>query len=139
VYVVDADRTSTSRGLVQKLVGSGRFSVGGSSASPARADDALLGGDADLILHVPEGFERRLVRSGGAPVQLVLDAEDGVIAGVTRSYVTSILADYAVELTPRLRAAAPVAVMAPPPASAPRIEVRARAWYNPDLDYDDYM
>jgi hypothetical protein len=75
--VVDQDRSASSRGLVQRLVASGYFVVEGSSASMDLADEALLGRRVSVIVRIPADFGRQLVRSGAAPVQLVLNAEDG--------------------------------------------------------------
>ena len=41
-YVVDLDRTSVSRGLIEQLTASGHFRILGASASPDLADEALL-------------------------------------------------------------------------------------------------
>jgi ABC-2 type transport system permease protein len=141
VYVVDLDRSAVSRGLVERLVASGHFRIRGSSASMQLANEALLDRDVSVIVGVPRGFERDLVRAGAAPVQLVLNAEDGAAAGVIHSYIARILAGYGAELDRELRpSVATVRSGTPAPvAGSGRIEVRARAWYNPELEYDDYM
>jgi ABC-2 type transport system permease protein len=140
-YLVDLDGSATSRGLVQRMTASGRFTVAGRSASMARANDALLNREASLVLHVPRGFERDLVRTGTAPVQLVFNAEDGAAAGVLQSYAGRILAAYSAELGRELRPTV-LAVRggeAAPVPGAARIDVRTRGWFNPGLDYRDYM
>ncbi|MEP6550480.1 MAG: ABC transporter permease, partial [Gemmatimonadales bacterium] len=61
---------------------------------------------------------------------------------VTQSYAAQIIAAYARELGSEL---APIAtggahaIGAPAAMAGQPIEVRARGWYNPDLDYRDYM
>lgn len=142
LYVVDQDRTPASRSVVERLAGSGRFVPVAASPSVARADDALLSADADAILVVPRDFERDLVRGRRAQVQLVLDAENGVAAGVMQSYAAQILAAYSAELgaevAPTL-ATIDARDELPPWRGRPVIEVRRRGWYNPDLRYLDYM
>jgi ABC-2 type transport system permease protein len=108
----------------------------------ARADEALLRRDAGVILRVPADFERDLVRTRAATVQLVLNAEDGAAAGVTQSYAQQIIADYAAELGAVLRSGVAAVGTSGEPVPRPgvaRLEVRTRGWYNPDLDYKDYM
>ena len=142
LYVVDQDRTTASRGVVDRLAASGRFVPTAASPSLARADDAMLAREADAILVVPAGFERDLARDGRAPVQLILDAEDGAAAGVMQSYAARILAGYSAELGTRLHPAlASVGARAEPPPRRGRavIEVRQRGWYNAELKYRDYM
>lgn len=130
VWVVDQDRSSASRGLVDRLRASGRFVVAGRSAAMEEANDALLTRRAGIILGMPAGFERQLTRDGVAHVQLILNAEDGAAAGVTQAYAAQIIRRYAAELQPELR---------PGTLAVPAIEVRSRAWYNPELAYRDYM
>lgn len=142
VYLVDQDRSAASRGLAQRLVASGRFVVAESSASMARADEALLDRRVKVILRIPADFERQLVRTRTAPVQLVLNAEDGAGAGVIQSYLTRILSDYGVELGRTLQPSVRTARSGdfPPPARG-EVAIRAshRGWYNPQLEYTDYM
>lgn len=142
LFVVDRDRSTMSRGVVDRLVASGRFVPVGASGSTAAADDAMLDRRADVTLVVPPGFERDLVRERRAPVQLVLNAEDGSAAAVTRSYATEILAAYSAELGAAV-APAPATIGAraepPPRRGTPVLELRQRAWYNAELRYRDYM
>ncbi|HTJ21369.1 MAG TPA: ABC transporter permease, partial [Gemmatimonadaceae bacterium] len=56
-YVIDYDRTSTSRGLVTRLASSGLVKVVGESTSPDESNDAMLSGRATLVLMIPREFE----------------------------------------------------------------------------------
>lgn len=124
IHVVDHDRSPASREVVQRLTASGRFIPVEVSASMAAADDALLGRSTDAILAIPSGFDRDLTRDRRATLQLVLNAEDGSAAGVTQAYAGEILARYARERSG---------------GGTPVIEISRRGWYNPALDYRDYM
>src|SRR6185437_2102187 len=123
LYVVDQDHTVASRGLVTRLVASGRFMLGGTSPSMALADQAVLQRRVNAIVNIPAGFERDLVTTRTAPVQLILDAKDGAAAGVTASYAGRIVNGYAAELS----------------RSRPRIASSSRNVFNPELSYHDYM
>jgi ABC-2 type transport system permease protein len=136
LVVVDDDRSATSRGLVDRLRAAGRFRLVESMFSADRADEAMMRREAGVIVHIPREFERDLVRTRTAPVQLVLNAEDGAAAGVTLSYAQRIVAEYAAELGTTLRLSATAHA---PVRSQGRLDVRARGWYNPDLDYRFYM
>src|SRR5438309_10799673 len=140
-YVVDLDRSTASRRLIERFEASGHFRVAGRSASSDLADDALLGGDATLALTIPHDFEAALVRTGVAPLQLSVNAEKGSAAGIVQSYASNIVANYASELEER-----------DPPSLArgagelrrgrgmrASIDVRTRNWYNPTLNYKHYM
>ncbi len=125
-YVVDLDRTTASRGLVNRFAASGHFEISGASASIDLANDALLRGDVTMVVTIPRDFESSLVRTGAAPVELSLNAEKGSAAGIVQSYATSIVTEYSAGLSP-------------PGAAPSRIDVRTRSWYNPALNYRHYM
>lgn len=142
LYVVDLDHSAASRGVVTRLAASGRFVPTAASASLARADAAMLGGEVDVILAVPAGFERDLVRDRRAPVQLILDAEDGAAAGVTQSYATQILASYSAELGAAVHptlATVGAGTGVPPQRGRAVLELQRRGWYNTALEYRDFM
>ncbi len=130
VYLVDRDQSAISRGLEDRLRASGRFHLVDGSQSMRLANEALLGRHAEMILGIPDDFERDVVRTRTGRVQLVFNAEDGAIAGVTNSYVQQILASYSrdlgVSLTPAI-------------SQSPRVEIRTRGMYNAELDYKHYM
>ncbi|MDB4891962.1 MAG: putative transport system, rane protein [Gemmatimonadetes bacterium] len=130
VYVVDRDHSSMSRRLIDRLRASRRFIVADASPSMELANEAMLARRVSVIVGIPSDFERDLLRSHSAKVQLVFNAEDGATAGVTQSYAAQIIAAYARELGGEIM---------PLARAAPKIEVRARGWYNPELDYRDYM
>ena len=142
LYLVDHDRTPVSRGLVDRLTASGRFVLTASSPSSARADEAMLGRRTDVILVIPADFERDLVRERRAEVQFLVNAEDGAAAGVIQAYARRIVAHYSAELSARVvpTLASIGATPEPPPGRGrPSIEVRRRGWYNPELEYLDFM
>jgi ABC-2 type transport system permease protein len=126
-YVVDLDRSTTSRGLVSRFAASGHFEVAGASASLDHANEALLRGDVTMVLTIPREFELSLIRTDAAPVQLAVNAEKGSAAGLVQAYASTIVSAYAAELGAERGG--------PPPA----IDVRTRSWYNPALNYRHYM
>jgi len=138
-YVVDADRSSLSRGLVTRFRASGHFRVEEQSASPELADEALLRGDVTMVLTIPHDFESSLMRTRVAPIQLAVNAEKGSAAGIVQAYASSITAAYASELDASLRGTVVGAPDGAPRRGAPRIDVRLSSWYNQDLNYKHYM
>jgi ABC-2 type transport system permease protein len=141
IHVADFDRTSTSRGIVSHLAASGHFQIVGTAASLDAANEALLAGTVTMVVAIPHDFEASLVTTGVAPVELSVNAEKGSAAGIVQAYASRVLADYAAELTPRLRpgVVAAKAGMAVPMRGTPRIDVRVRGRYNPTLNYQHYM
>jgi ABC-2 type transport system permease protein len=73
-------------------------------------------------------------------VQLVVNAEKGMAAGIVQFYASRILTRYAAELQQSAgRGAASIGVETAPRRGAPNLDVRTRAWYNATLDYRHYM
>ena len=142
MHVVDFDRTTASRRLVQHMTASERFTVAGSSLSLDRANVDMLDRRVSVVLHIPRDFERDLVRQGSAPVQLLVNAEEGGAAGIVTSYAARIMADYSRELGAELRPqlqTVRAGVKAPAGTGNAAIEIRTRGWYNANLNYKHYM
>jgi ABC-2 type transport system permease protein len=133
MLVVDEDRTTVSSGLVQRFQAGKQFRVVRYEATDADVDHALLDREVTAVLHIPRRFEEDLVRRGRAPVQLVLNAEEGATAGIVQGYANSILAGYAAELDRTLATG-----RGPSPRVAP-LDLRTQRWYNPTRNYKHWM
>ena len=141
-YVVDLDHSPTSRGLVNRITGSGHFFIAGSSGSSDAANNALLAGEATLVVTIPADFEASLVKTGRGTVQLAVNGEKGSTAGIVQSYASNILSEYAGELSAELRPSVGnvrTGDHAGPSTQGGRIEPRVRSWYNQTLNYKHYM
>jgi ABC-2 type transport system permease protein len=138
-YIVDVDRSSLSRGLIARFRASGHFRVEEQSESPDLANEALLRGEATMVLMIPHDFEASIMRTGTAPIQLSVNAEKGSTAGIVQAYASSITAAYASELDAAMRGTAFGGSEPPPRRGSPAIDVQVRSWYNPALNYQYYM
>jgi ABC-2 type transport system permease protein len=136
MLVVDEDRTTVSAGLVQRLEAGRQFQVVRYEGSDAGVDHALLDREVTAVLHIPRRFEEDLVRRRRAPVQLVLNAEEGATAGIVQSYANAILASYASELD-RTLPAAPGGSSATPRVAP--LDLRTQRWFNPTRNYKYWM
>jgi ABC-2 type transport system permease protein len=126
LWVVDLDRSSASRGLVNRFGASGHFDIVGTTPALAAADESLVRGETTLALVLPHDFEADLVRTRRADVELIVNAEKGAAAGIVQSYAATILAAYAAEWSE-------------PAGAATRIDISHRNRYNPTLNYQHYM
>lgn len=126
-FVVDQDHTRLSRELVEQLTSSEYFEVTGSSQRPADLVRALDRGDAILGLLVPPGFQGDLEAGRSAQIQLLLDGTNSNLALVAVGYAESIVASFGAR-----------AVLGSSEALAGPVELRERAWFNPDLRSRDY-
>lgn len=117
--VVDHDRTGASRELVEAFRASGYFRIDGYADRPAEIVSALDHGTAVLGMVIPEGFERDAAE-GRARVQLLFDGTNSNLATVARGYAERIVLSQGAQ------------------SQASGIDLRSRAWFNPDLDSRDY-
>jgi ABC-2 type transport system permease protein len=85
-----------------------------------------------MILHIPYGFERRLVKENTAKVQIIINAINGASAGLISAYSTMIILDFNRELLIDFLSPAML-------ASAHNINITSSYWYNPKLNYKTYM
>lgn len=120
--VVDHDRTAESRALVDALTAGGYFRVVGRSDRPGDLTAALDAGRATIGIEIPAGFARDLGAARGARVQVLVDGTNSNTGTVAQGYIASIVQQFGAE-----RAASAGAL----PAGG--VDLRARAWYNPDL------
>ena len=120
--VVDHDRTAASRELVETLTASGYFRLAATGARPSAIVEALDHGDAIVGLEIPRGFGGDLGSGRGAKVQLVVDGTSSNTALVAMGYAAQIITRFG---------AARSAVSPGQPGTG--VDLRARAWYNPNL------
>jgi ABC-2 type transport system permease protein len=123
-FVVDFDQTRESRELVNAFTASGYFRVVGRSSRPADLVDALDHANAVVGIEIPAGFAKSLRNGSGARVQILLDGTNSNMATVARGYAERIVLNYGARF---------VSVTRPVP-----VELRARAWFNPDLASRNY-
>jgi ABC-2 type transport system permease protein len=138
-YIVDQDRSAISSRLVGHFAASSHFRLVGEAASMEQATDAMLAGETTLTLVIPQEFERTLVRSGRARVELVVNGEKGSAAGIVLSYASAILNDYAREVSAELRPPRRGIGPETPVPGTLHIDIRHSSWYNPTLNYAHYM
>jgi len=132
IQIVDFDRTPASRGVVNHLAANGHFQIVDTAPSLDRVEERLLEGSITMAVVLPRDFEKSLVKTGMASVQLSVNGEQGSAAGIVQAYATRVLTQYAAGVT---RPGEP----GRPGAAPPRIDVRTRSRYNPTLNYQYYM
>jgi ABC-2 type transport system permease protein len=122
MFVVDHSATYESRALVNALTASGYFRVVGRSTRPEDLTGALDRGTAIVGIQIPPRYAMNLRNEGGARVQVIVDGTNSNTATVVQGNVVRIVQ----QLAERHRAAEG----SPRPSG---VELRIRAWFNPDL------
>jgi len=132
MYVIDEDLSAMSRNLVGTFSGSPFYIVSQGSFSLEVAQNELKRERVDVILRIPQNFEKRLITEGRSEVQLLINAINSTAASLIYAYSTSIIADFN------------AGVIAATPLTAPvdksgNIALTSSFWYNPELNYKVYM
>src|SRR6187397_875285 len=94
VAFVDYDRSTYSQKLVNKIASSGYFRIVGNTASYTDAKKMIEKNEADIMLEIPRGFERNLVREGSQQLNMSVDAINGTKSAIGSGYLTAVLADF---------------------------------------------
>ena len=131
VAYIDHDRSSYSQKLENKIASSGYFKIAGSPDSYKQGLELIEYGNADLVLEIPVGFEKNLVREGNQKVNLSVDAINGTKAALGGAYLVQVLADFNSNLDVNIKS--PKNQIAAPSA---KISVESINWYNPRAEYN---
>ncbi len=130
--VVDHDHSSYSRQLVSKIVSSCYFRLKGYDNSFDNALEQIEKDQADLILEIPQGFEKNLIKENQQKLFIAVNAINGTRANLGGAYLNMIIADYNIDI--RLEWMQPQRFNV-----SPVIEVVSLNWFNRYLNYSFFM
>lgn len=126
--VVDLDRSAESRALIERFTASGYFSVTAMPDDPRALGRLLDRGEVTLALQINAGFADDLKSGRQAVIQSMVDGTDSNTGTVAMDYAQRITAEFS-----RARRAPGVDLATIAPRQAQPVELRSRAWFNPDL------
>lgn len=135
--VVDRDDSRMSREHVRRLAADGTLALIGREHAVTDAERRLETGEAAVVLVIPEGFERDVVRGRRTTVQALVDGSNPTRANVAASTVAAYFAERSGDLV-RLRVSRLAALGIQPPR-LPSLSVRSRVLFNPELESAVYM
>jgi len=120
--ILDEDKTSTSRELIDAFRETKVFRELGAISRRADADRLLTQGKAQMVIIIPQGFAADAAARRGGRIQALVDGADANTASISVSYAEATVSTWS------QREAAKVA----PQQAGVRAEIRA--WYNETLD-----
>jgi ABC-2 type transport system permease protein len=94
ISIVDHDHSSYSQKLISKVGSSGYFRIISADRSYQQALQHIENGSSDLVMELPAGFERNLVREGSQKIGISVDAINGSKASIGSAYLNSVIADF---------------------------------------------
>lgn len=124
--VVDHDHSTLSDKLVQKIASSGYFKIIAAPIAYKKVIEYIEKGDADMILEIPNDFERNLTREGIQKLNLSVDAINGTKSGLGSSYLTSVIQDFNNDIQVHQAGKTGHPVI---------IDVTSSTWFNPHANF----
>src|SRR6187431_2513313 len=130
--VVDHDHSEYSRQLINKVTSSGYFVLTDYSSSYEHSLEQIENDKADLILQVPDHFEKDLVKEDEAKLFMAINAINGVKANLGGAYLRTIIQDYNKQVRAEW-------IQFPRFSPETQIEVTSSNWFNPLMNYKYFM
>jgi len=130
---LDHSGTKASRDYLAHFTGSRYFDFGGTVANYPELERALDTRRAFLAIVIPPDFAHRIESGQAASVQAIIDGSDSNTAAIVLGYTQAITLGYnqqvMLEQVRRMAGTVP----------APPLDVRARVWFNPDLESKNFI
>lgn len=133
LLIHDRDRTPLSREYIQQFTHSKYFDLVGVEDDYNKLTHYLDDARANLVIVIPEHFQRSVVRQEHPKVQLLVDGLDGNTAGIAMGYVSEITLRYQTQLMlndPKLAMSL---------KNVRFVQSEPRFWFNPNLESRVYI
>ncbi len=120
--------------LVARFAASRYFELRHRGPSLTEVTRRIDDGSCQIALVVPPGFAHQLAAQGRATVQLLVDGTDSNVATIAAGYAGALLAGYSNQIQAEAveRRGGRVQTLTP-------VEVRARVWFNEELESRDFI
>jgi ABC-2 type transport system permease protein len=131
---IDNDHSLASRELVSKFQASNYFNIIESFDSKKEADLQMQTGKVDVILEIPNHFERDLITENSTNLSVSINAIDGAAAGVETVYISQIINGFNQKIQSQLFQYNEASYVQPL-----NIVTIPSFWYNNTLNYKTFM
>ena len=131
---IDNDHSVASRELISKFEASNYFKIIESFPSKKEADFQMQTGKVDVILEIPNHFERDLIKENGTNLSVSINAIDGAAAGVENVYISQIINGFNQKIQTQLYQYNETDYVRPI-----NIVTIPSFWYNNTLNYKTFM
>lgn len=96
--IVDQDNSVKSREVVDAFTHSGYFTITHHLDTMKEAKHLLDSGEALVVMHMEDGFQKAIESGRSAPLQVLIDGTDGNNARIINNYVSKITLDTSKDL-----------------------------------------
>jgi len=130
--IIDNDRSPYSQRLVSKISSSGYFVLVDYTNDYKKGFQYIESDEADVVIDIPQGFERNLVRENQESIFLSINAINGTKASVGGGYLSRVIADFNQDIRMDWIGGRKL-------NQAPNIDIVAINRFNPLLNYQFFM
>lgn len=95
--VLDEDKTSMSRGLVEKFTGSGYFILHSYLYSDKELMSLMDGGQVEAFIHLRKGLSKNLKTGKMSELQVIIDGTDSNRGAIITAYVNEIMQSFFID------------------------------------------
>jgi ABC-2 type transport system permease protein len=139
--IVDLDRTTLSRDIIEAFSRSGYFQIVDKVNSYDDIDWFLTTGSASLAILIPPDLERRIQGNRTAQIGILIDGVDTISAGTVSGYAQSIVKRFGLDImnqkTKRMQGTLYTSPI--PRLIIPSFADAGRSWFNPNLTSKDFF
>ena len=132
ISIVDHDHSTYSAKLISDITASGYFKLADYGESYENSMHQIEHDKSDIILEIPQDFERNLARENSQQLFIAINAINGTKASVGGGYLARIIASFNNDIRMQW---IPVQKFMP----IPTIEVAPTNWFNNFLNYKFFM
>lgn len=133
ISVVDHDHSTYSQNLIDKIFASGYFQLNDYSNSFDESYQEFQHDNSDIIIEIPQNFEKDLLVESKSSLFLAANSINGVKASVGTAYLSSIIRNFNSEIQ------VDYIQTNNKPLAMQQIEVVNINWFNPFLNYPFFM
>ena len=132
IVIIDNDHSTYSHKLAHSLQSSSYFKLSGTYYNYKEAFEQFEQNKADIILEIPNDFEKNLIRENAQKIRIAVNAINGIKAGLGANYIQKILFSFNEDIlldwfTPERYNASPT------------ITVATTNWFNTYYNFKMYM
>ncbi len=141
--VLDEDKTSMSREVMERFTGSDYFLIHSYLASESEIEPAVSSRDVDAVLRFKTGFSKTVKDGNEGSLQVLIDGSNSIRASVILSYVNEIIGSLSQELYGKRIQLTMVQMMADqnqniqtayrPAIATNQVVLKERYFFNPEL------
>jgi len=128
--VCDLDKSSESRGFIQKFTNSGYFILDYSTEDYNDVQHFMDNHRVTVGIVIPPDFSAKILRREPAKIQVLIDGSEGNTAAITMQYVNQIIAQYSTAI---------LVENAGSIMSLGGVNAQVRAWFNAALKSRNFM